>query len=172
MKRVQAGDPAPDFDVTAHTGEQLRLSDLRQKKAVVLFFYPKDGTSTCTKEACAFRDAYEQFVEAGAVVIGVSAGSLKSHSAFAAQHRLPFYLVSDEDGSLRKAFGVPKTLGLFPGRVTYVIGRGGVVRFAFNSQLAAGRHVDQALRVVEELVRGESANGPSSVEPDMGRDKT
>ena len=120
----------------------------------MLFFYPKDGTSTCTKEACAFRDAYEQFVEAGAVVIGVSADSLKSHRAFAGQHSLPFYLVSDEDGSLRKAFGVPKTLGLFPGRVTYVIGRGGVVRFVFSAQMAAARHVSQALRVVEELVRG------------------
>jgi hypothetical protein len=94
---------------------------------VVLFFYPKDGSAICTKEACAFRDAYGQFAEAGAVVIGVSGDSAERHSAFAARLNLPFYLVSDADGSIRKAFGVPKTLGLLSGRVTYVIDKEGVV---------------------------------------------
>ena len=116
MKKVQVGDQTPDFTWTAPTGGQVRLSDLtNQKKVVVLFFYPKDGSAICTKEACAFRDAYGQFAEAGAVVIGVSGDSAERHSAFAARHNLPFYLVSDADGSIRKAFGVPKTLGLLPG---------------------------------------------------------
>ena len=83
--------------------------------------HPKDGSAICTKEACEFRDAYDQFAEAGAVVIGVSGDSAECHSAFAARHNLPFYLVSDADGSIRKAVGVPKTLELLPGRVTYVI---------------------------------------------------
>ena len=91
----------------------------------MLFFYPKDGTAVCTKEACSFRDAYEDFVQAGAAVIGVSSDSTKSHQAFAGGHQLPFVLLSDADGSLHKAFGVPKTLGIMPGRVTYVIDKEG-----------------------------------------------
>ena len=154
MKKVQVGDQTPDFTWTAPTGEQVRLSDLtNQKKVVVLFFYPKDGSAICTKEACAFRDAYDQFAEAGAVVIGVSGDSAERHSAFAARHNLPFYLVSDADGSIRKAFGVPKTLGLLPGRVTYVIDKEGVVRLVFNAQLTADRHVGEALRVVTGLMQ-------------------
>ena len=154
MKKVQVGDQTPDFTWTAPTGEQVRLSDLtNQKKVVVLFFYPKDGSAICTKEACAFRDAYDQFAEAGAVVIGVSGDSAERHSAFAARHNLPFYLVSDADGSIRKAFGVPRTLGLLPGRVTYVIDKEGVVRLVFNAQLTADRHVGEAFRVATGLMQ-------------------
>jgi len=155
MKKIQVGDLAPEFTWTAPTGEQVRLNDFRDQKVVVLFFYPKDGSVLCTKEVCAFRDAYDQFAEAGAVVIGVSGDSAERHSVFAIRHSLPFYLVSDEDGSLRHAFGVPKTLGLLPGRVTYVIDQDGVVRLLFNAPLTADRHVREALRVVEELMRRE-----------------
>ena len=153
MKNIQVGDHAPEFTWSARTGEQIHLSDFRDKKVVVLFFYPKDGTAVCTKEACAFRDAYDAFVEAGAVVIGVSGDSAERHSAFATQHNLPFYLVSDRDGSLRQAFGVPKTLGLLPGRVTYVIDEGGIVRLVFSSAMTADRHVSEAIKVVGELIR-------------------
>ena len=118
---------------------------------MVLFFYPKDGSPVCTKEACAFRDAYEDFVEAGAVVIGVSGDSEAQHQAFASNHRLPFTLVSDADGSVRKAFGVPKSMGLLPGRVTYVIDSEGIVRHVFSSQFAADRHVKEALEVIRKL---------------------
>jgi peroxiredoxin Q/BCP len=117
----------------------------------VVFFYPQDGTPVCTAEACAFRDAFEDFVRAGAAVIGVSGDSLDRHRAFAEERRLPYLLVSDEDGELRRAFEVPKTLGLFPGRVTYVIDQAGVVRHVFNSPLAAGQHVREALGVLEGL---------------------
>ena len=153
MKKIQVGDHAPEFTWSTRTGEQLCLSDFRNKKVVVLFFYPKDGTAVCTKEACAFRDAYDRFVEAGAVVIGVSGDSAERHSAFAARHNLPFYLVSDAEGSIREAFGVPRTLGLLPGRVTYVIDKEGVVRLVFNTQLTADRHVGEALRVVTGLMQ-------------------
>ena len=129
----------------------MRSTYNRGKKAVVVFFYPKDGTPVCTKEACAFRDAYEDFVEAGAVVIGVSGDSATRHQAFASNHRLPFVLVSDKDGKARRAFGVPKSMGLLPGRVTYVIDREGIVRHLFISQFAADRHVQEALDAIREL---------------------
>jgi thioredoxin-dependent peroxiredoxin len=148
MARIQVGDPAPDFTIKTHAGEEIRLSQFRNQKAVVLFFYPKDNTAICTREACAFRDAYEQFVDAGAVVIGVSADSSDSHGAFAAKHNLPFHLASDADGSLRKLFGVPKTLGLLPGRVTYVIDKQGIVQLVFNAQLTADGHVQEALKAL------------------------
>ena len=151
MSRIDLGDPAPELTLTTQSGEQISLAQYRGKNAVVLFFYPKDGTPVCTKEACAFRDAYEDFVEAGAVVIGVSGDSADRHEAFAANHRLPFVLVSDTDGLARRAFGVPKSMGLLPGRVTYVIDKDGIVRHIFSSQFAADRHVQEALDWIRKL---------------------
>ena len=141
---VKAGDRAPEFALPDANGKEVRLADLRGKP-VVLYFYPKDDTPGCTKEACTFRDQYEDFKDAGAVVIGVSSDSGDSHRKFAEKYKLPFTLVSDRDGAVRKRYGVPATLGLLPGRVTFVIGADGVVRHVFNSQLAATRHVEEAL---------------------------
>jgi thioredoxin-dependent peroxiredoxin len=151
MPSIHVGDAAPDFTAQSHTGQQVSLADYRGKNVVVLYFYPKDETTICTKEACSFRDAFEDFIHVGAVVIGVSSDSAESHQKFAAHHRLPFVLLSDEGGSLRKAFGVPKTLGVMPGRVTYVIDKEGVVRHIFNSQFSADRHVSEALNIVRQL---------------------
>ena len=149
---IQVGDEAPDFPFTLKDGSPVSLKSLLQKKAVVLYFYPKDDTPGCTKEACSFRDAYESFSDAGAEVIGVSADASAAHDAFAAKHRLPFTLVSDADGLLRQRYGVPRSfLGLLPGRVTYVIDRKGVVQHVFNSQLQATRHISEALEVVKRL---------------------
>ncbi len=120
---------------------------------MVLYFYPADETTGCTREACRFRDDYERFVDAGAEVVGVSGDSLKSHRSFADHHRLPFALLSDSDGELRRMYGVKRTLGLVPGRVTFVIDREGVVRHVFESQLRATQHVDEALTVVRRLDR-------------------
>jgi peroxiredoxin Q/BCP len=142
--------PAPDFAREAHNGQQVQLSDYRGKSAVVLYFYPMDGTPVCTKEACSFRDAYEEFTKLGAVVIGVSGDSLERHRAFAASRALPFLLLSDQDGSLRKLYQVPKTMGILPGRVTYVIDKQGIVRHIFNASFAAEQHVTEALRIVRE----------------------
>lgn len=153
MGSIQVGDRAPDFTVPSQNGQQVSLADYRGKSAVVLFFYPKDGTAVCTKEACSFRDAYEDFVQAGAAVIGVSSDSVDSHQVFASGHRLPFVLMADTNGSLRKSFGVNKTLGILPGRVTYVIDREGIVRHIFSSQFAADRHVSEALAVVRQLAQ-------------------
>jgi len=153
MASIQVGDRAPDFSMPSQTEERVCLADFRGSKTVVLFFYPKDGTAVCTKEACSFRDAFEDFVQAGAVVIGVSSDSAESHRAFAAGQRLPFLLLSDVHGSLRKAFGVPKTLAVLPGRVTYVIDKERVVRHVFSSQISADRHVSEALTVVRQLAQ-------------------
>lgn len=152
MTSIQPGNPAPRVTIILHDGATVTLAELYRDHPVVLFFYPKDNTAICTKEACAFRDAYEDFVAAGATVIGISSDSAKSHQAFADQHRLPFLLATDSDGSMRKAFGVPKTLGLIPGRVTYVIDRTGVVQHIFSGQLAADRHVRESLDAVRKLV--------------------
>ena len=152
---LRIGQQAPEFEKTTHKGETIRLAQLRGDKAVVLYFYPKDDTPGCTAEACSFRDAYEDFVDAGAVVVGVSADSLDSHEQFAAHHRLPFELISDGDGKLRKAYQVPTSmLGLLPGRVTYVIDREGKVQHVFNSQVQARRHVKEALEVVRRINKG------------------
>ena len=148
---VNVGDPAPDFDLADASGRRVRLGDFKGKKAVVLYFYPKDDTPGCTKEACAFRDSYEVFKETGAEVIGVSSDSEGSHQKFAEKYRLPFTLVADAGGTVRKRYGVPATLGLLPGRVTFVIDRAGIVRHVFNSQLQATKHVDEALAVLKSL---------------------
>ncbi len=151
MKRITVGDKAPDFSQRDQNGQLISFAEFRGKKSVVLFFYPADESPICTKEACAFRDAYQDFTDAGAVVIGISADSLDKHQRFSANHRLPFHLLSDTDGSLRKAFGVPKSLGLLPGRVTYVIDPVGTVRHLFSAQLAADKHVQEALKTLGEI---------------------
>jgi peroxiredoxin Q/BCP len=148
---IQVGDKAPDFTLPSQADEPVRLSDRLGERTVVLYFYPRDETPGCTKEACAFRDSYEVFAEAGAEVIGVSSDSVGRHAAFADHHGLPFTLLSDESGQVRKSYGVPSTLGLLPGRVTYVIDRAGTVRHVFSSQLSIGRHVSDALDVVRKL---------------------
>jgi peroxiredoxin Q/BCP len=150
---LAVGDKAPLFQAPLGDGGTFDMADHVGKKAIVIFFYPKDDTPLCTQEACGFRDAYEQFVAAGAEVVGVSADTPASHAAFARKHKLPFPIVSDRDGRLRTLFGVPKLLGFLPGRVTYVIDRAGVVRLAFNSSFTAAGHVQQAL----DLVRRDAA---------------
>ena len=152
MPAIRVGDQAPNFTGVAQTGEQVALADYLGKQTVVLYFYPRDNTAVCTAQTCAFRDAYQDFVQAGAVVIGVSSDSLERHQEFTKGRQLPFLLLSDADGSLRKAYGVPKTLGLLPGRVTYVIDKKGIVRQIFNSQFFAGKHVTEALGTVRKLV--------------------
>jgi len=148
---IGVGDKAPDFTLPSQSGEQVRLQDRIGQGVVVLYFYPKDETSGCTREACAFRDSHEVFTDAGAEVIGVSSDSVDRHAAFATHHKLPFTLLSDEGGKVRKAYGVPAALGFIPGRVTYVIDRDGTVRHVFNSMTNINGHVNDALEVVRQL---------------------
>lgn len=148
---VQIGDTAPDFTLPSQSGEPVSLKDFIGKKSVVLYFYPKDDTPGCTAEACAFRDSYEVFKEAGAEVIGVSDDSSASHQKFASKYSLPFILVSDTGKQLRKLYGVPSTLGLLPGRVTYIIDKNGTVLHIFNSQFNFKGHIEEALKTLREL---------------------
>jgi peroxiredoxin Q/BCP len=148
---IGVGDRAPDFEVPLADGSRVRLTDLVARGPVVAFFYPKDQTPGCTAEACSFRDAYSALCDGGAQVVGISSDSAASHAAFAQAHRLPFPLVSDAGGLIRKAFGVPKTIGILPGRVTYVIDRAGVVRSVFNSMFEPQKHVANALDVLKTL---------------------
>src|SRR6266545_2081716 len=150
-RKVSVGDAAPDFTLPDQTGTPVRLYDLLGEKNVVLYFYPKDETPGCTLEARAFRDSFERFTAQDAQVIGVSSDSVRSHRRFAARYGLPFLLLSDRDGAVRGLYGVEKTLGLLPGRVTYVIDRTGVVRHVYSSQLRATRHPREALSVLAAM---------------------
>lgn len=154
---VKVGDKAPDFSLPAQDGSTVSLKDYAGRKSVVLYFYPKDNTSVCTKEACLFRDQYEVFTRDGAEVLGVSSDSTDSHKGFAEAQKLPFKLLSDTKGAVRKAYGVPSTMGVVPGRVTYVIDREGVVRLVFNSQLDAKKHVDEALNVLKGIDKAKAS---------------
>jgi peroxiredoxin Q/BCP len=154
---IPVGGKAPDFTLVSQSGEQVRLYDRLERNVVVLYFYPKDETRGCTAQACAFRDSHEVFTAAGAEVIGVSSDSADKHAAFADHHQLPFTLLSDEGGRVRKSYGVPALLGLIPGRVTFVIGRDGTIWHVFNSMTNIGKHVDVALATVRRLQAETSA---------------
>ena len=157
MAALAVGAQAPNFSAETHDGVALQLSELLERSSVVLFFYPRDFTPGCTAEACAFRDDYTDFVEAGAAVVGVSADSGESHRRFAQHHDLPFALISDADGALRRAYGVDKVWGVLPGRVTFVIDRQGIVRNVFDSAIFARRHSGDALTTVARLLREDSS---------------
>ena len=151
QRRLAVGDLAPDFALPNGNGELVRLSDFRGKKDVVLYFYPKDNSAGCTAEACAFRERYDVISDMDAEVIGVSGDTPKTHKWFAQQHRLPFLLLSDTDGAVRKSYGVPASFGFLPGRVTYVIDKQGVIRNIYTSQLNIDKHVAQALATLRAL---------------------
>lgn len=155
-KAVQVGDPAPDFTLPDANGNPVHFRDLIGKTEIVLYFYPKDETPGCTAQACAFRDNYEAFKELGAEVIGVSSDSAAAHQAFVNKYQLPFLLLSDEHGRVRELFDVPKAFGIFPGRVTYIIDKQGIVRHSFDSLVGATKHIPDALKVLRQL-RDESA---------------
>jgi len=144
------GTAAPDFKLPDQHGNLVRLGQYRGNRSVVIYFYPKDDTSGCTIQACGFRDDFEKFQEAGAELIGISDDSTASHLKFASKYRLPFTLLSDQGGRVRKLYGVKKTLGLIPGRVTFVIDRDGIVRHVFSSQAKPARHVAKALAALSQ----------------------
>ncbi|HEY9808268.1 MAG TPA: peroxiredoxin [Halomicronema sp.] len=149
---VKVGDIAPDFTLSSQTGTPVSLKDFRGKKAVVLYFYPKDDTPGCTAESCGFRDNYQTFIDAGAEVLGVSGDSQESHQKFAQKYNLPFTLLSDTGNQVRKAYGVPAAaFGLLPGRVTYVIDKDGVIKHIFNSMMNFQAHIQESLQTLQKL---------------------
>jgi peroxiredoxin Q/BCP len=151
LVNVQPGDEAPDFTLPDQEGRPVTLSDFRGRSHVILYFYPKDFSPGCTAEACSFRDAYEDFTDLGAVVIGVSGDTVEAHKNFVDRYLLPFTLLSDGDGRVRKMYGATKAFGLLPDRYTLIIDRSGVVRHVFTSETNMGRHVEEAVRVLRGL---------------------
>ena len=148
---LEINQVAPDFTLPTTDGQAFQLSALRGR-SVVLYFYPKDDTPGCTTQACGFRDQYEEFLELGAEVVGVSSDSVASHQKFAARHRLPFPLLADESGAVRKLYEVPRALlGLLPGRVTFLIDQQGLIRYIFNSLSGAADHVANTKAMLREL---------------------
>ena len=148
MANLSPGDAMPETSLVGPDGP-VQLRD-RIGKPLVVYFYPKDETYGCTKEACRFRDQYEDFVGAGADVIGISRDDADSHAKFRDHHHLPFTLLSDPGGKVASTWGVKTTLGI-PGRVTFVFDKAGVVRHRFDSAIRFGKHVDEALATVKSL---------------------
>ena len=145
------GVQAPDFVLNDSSGKPFRLSEHLGTRPVVLFFYPKDFTPGCTAEACSFRDHYEDFTDAGALVIGISSDSQVSHHSFALKHRLPYVLLSDTRKEVRRKFRVAnRMLNLLPGRETFVVDRSGKIVMSFDGVRASG-HVSSALRALEKV---------------------
>jgi thioredoxin-dependent peroxiredoxin len=152
MKKTEVGSHVPQFTLADQNGNLFSISSVVGKKNLVIYFYPKDDSPGCTKEACYFRDEFELFNEAGALIIGISGQSVVSHKKFADKYQLGFTLLSDEGDKVRELFGVPVNfLGMLPGRVTYVIDKSGTVVFIYNSQTQARRHVDEALKILKGL---------------------
>lgn len=149
--KLKVGDKAPDFTLLSQKGESVTLSKLIGKKNIVLYFYPKDESKGCTRQACEFRDKYEVFTDLGAEVIGVSSDDVKSHKSFAEKNFLPFTLLSDDENKVRELYGVKSTFGIIPGRVTYVIDKKGIIRKIFSSQFKFKKHIEESLETLKGL---------------------
>ena len=149
---VSVGSMVPSFSLKDQFGNTFVLDSVIGKQNLLIYFYPKDDSPGCTKEACSFRDQFDVFKNSETMIIGISGQSIKSHLEFANKHRLNYTLLSDEGNKVRKLFGVPSNLlGLVPGRVTYIVNKKGMVVFMFNSQINAEKHVEEALRIVKDL---------------------
>ncbi|MGD9519269.1 MAG: thioredoxin-dependent thiol peroxidase [Armatimonadota bacterium] len=156
MAEVVEGKKAPQFTLPASTGQRISLKDYRGKSHVVLYFYPRDMTPGCTKEACSFRDLGKEFAAAGAVILGVSTDDLSSHEKFTKAHHLTFPLLSDNDAKVSTKYGVYKEKNMYGRKVmgiertTFVIDREGVVRRIWR-KVKVERHADEVLDFVRNL---------------------
>lgn len=151
-EKIDIGSSVPSFELKDQNGRLFQIDSLVGRKNLVIYFYPKDDSPGCTKEACAFRDQFEVFEEADALIIGISAQSVESHLNFANKHNLNFTLLSDKGNKVRELFGVPTNFfGLISGRVTYIVNKQGKIVYLFNSQIQAEKHVDEALRILQEM---------------------
>lgn len=152
MGGIKVGDKLPLFGAKDQNGNDFYIASVLEKKVLIIYFYPKDDTPGCTKQACFFRDQYEEFSDLGVEVIGISGDSIKSHKNFAERYKLPFILLADANKSLRRLFGVPTNLlGLLPGRVTYVVDKKGIVQMVFDS-MNAESHFLRTLEQVKKLL--------------------
>ncbi len=151
--RLKEGDKIPGFSAIDTNGNLFNIDSVLGNKPIVIYFYPKDNTPGCTVQACSFRDQYQDFVDLGAEVIGVSSDSVISHQKFSDAHNLPFILLSDNNQVIRNSFGVPSgLLGLIPGRVTYVVDKKGIIKMIFDSSLMPAKHIAKALEAIKKLM--------------------
>lgn len=148
---LAVGTRAPVLDTVDHKGQPVRSAEILAKGPLVLYFYPKDFTPGCTREACMFRDAFESLAGMGATIVGVSMDDDASHVRFADRHHLPFALVADPRFTLAKEWSVARPLGLGAWRVTYVVDRDGIVRGAFHHELSMSKHVSDVRTLLEQL---------------------
>lgn len=159
LKQLKTGDSVPQFSLPDQDGNIFNIKNYLGSKKLVIFFYPQDGSLSCTREACYFRDLSDVFEEADAVVIGISSQSVESHKEFAETNNLKYSLLSDKENVVRKLFGVPgRMFGLIPGRVTYIADRSGKVVFIFDSQTQVQRHADEALKICLLLRKPDNDN--------------
>ncbi|GAC1446691.1 MAG: thioredoxin-dependent thiol peroxidase [Pyrinomonadaceae bacterium] len=147
--RPTEGQPAPDFALKSDDGRTVKLSDYKGKNVVVLYFYPKDETPGCTKEACAFRDSFKQFKAAGIEVLGVSTDTAESHKEFKKHQNLNFTLLTDDQKEVSKQYGVLMTAG-YSSRVTFIIDKQGVVRKVYE-KVSPAEHANEVLTFAKTL---------------------
>jgi thioredoxin-dependent peroxiredoxin len=157
--RLEPVSAAPDFTAPDETGTPRSLGEFRGHP-LVLYFYPKDGTPGCTREACAFRDEWQRIRATGAELLGVSLDSVESHARFKAQHALPFPLLSDTDGHVLRAYGVPKLESGYASRTTFIIDAQGIIRRIFP-EVDPAVHVDQVLSVLAQMQKEGLSNSPT-----------
>jgi len=157
MAGLKVGDQAPDFSARLSDGKDFRLSDLKGKTSLILYFYPKDFTSGCTKEACHFRDNREDLVSLNAKVIGVSRDSYESHARFSEKYKLNFPLLSDSDGLISKLYSAARLGGkLGVKRKTFVIDKEGIIRAIIHSETNMLAHIEKSMETLKEKKGAES----------------
>ena len=152
MQQIQNGSRVPTFALLDQNGKLFDIASVLGKKNLVIYFYPKDDSPGCTKEACSFRDQYEVFRQADAEIIGISSDDVDSHKRFAEKYHLTYTLLSDQEGRIRELFGVPSSLlGLLPGRVTYVVNKQGIVVHTFDSQFESEMHIEESIAALKTI---------------------
>jgi thioredoxin-dependent peroxiredoxin len=149
-KTLRVGDAIPVFSLRDQHGNLFNSSDYVGGKILVIFFYPKDESSVCTKEACSFRDNYGDFSKAGAMVIGINSGTVESHKNFIKNHQLPYTILSDPDNKVLKIFGVKKKF-FISGRETFVVDKTGKIVYTYDSFTNGPAHEKETLAFIKKM---------------------
>lgn len=158
-KPLIVGDTIPAFTLSDQDGKPFSVRDSIGRKILVIYFYPKDESPVCTKEACAFRDKYAEFTNRGALVIGINSAGVESHLSFQQHHQLPFILLSDPENKVYKQFGIKGSFGL-TGRETFVVDLSGKIVYTYNSMLSGAKHMEKALACIEKMQGAKTAGAP------------